>query len=180
MPHTAKQELKRLIYIRIRADVLSKMLETVNMLSLAGVKMGLPSRGGVWATMTSVLISAYLSVGNKGAKALTHMKDAHCAMPAICVWYGLPERKYCSGTKNTVPERKYCSGTENCSGTVSCSCPFRNGFTVPERFGTNCSGTVSFNSNFHLFVPQEICAFRNSLLCSATIYNWKCCCGAEM
>ena len=86
VPHTAKQQLKRLIYIRIRADVLSKMLETVNMLSLAGVKMGLPSRGGVWATMTSVLISAYLSVGNKGAKALTHMKDAHCAMPAFCVW----------------------------------------------------------------------------------------------
>ena len=69
---------------------------------------------------------------------------------------------------------------ENCSGTVSRSCPFRNGFTVPERFDTNRSGTVFFNSNFHLFVPQQICAFRNSLLCSATIYNRKCCCGTEM
>ena len=118
------------------------MLKTVNMLSLAGVKMVLPSRDRVWATMTSVLIFAYLSVGNKGAKALTHMKDVHCAMPAFCVRYGLPERKYCSGTKNTVPERKYCSGTENCSGTVSRSCPFRNGFSVPEWFDTNCSGTV--------------------------------------
>ena len=127
VPHTAKQELKRLIYIQICTDVLSKMLETVNVLSLAGVKMGLPSRGGVWATMTSVLISAYLSVGNKGAKALTHMKDAHCAMPAFCVQYGLPERKYCSGTNILFRNRKLFRN----------SIPF---MSVPEWF--YCSGTV--------------------------------------
>ena len=174
--HAAKQELKRLV----RADALSKMLEALNVLGLTGVKMELPGRDGVWATMTAVPIFAYLSVDNKEAKALTHVKDAYRAMPAFCVRYGLPERKYCSGTKNTVPERKYCSGTENCSGTVSRSCPFRNGFTVPERFDNNCSGTVFFNGSFRLFVLQQICAFRNNLLCSATIYNRKCCCGTEM
>ena len=50
-----------------------------------GVKMELPGRDGVWATMTAVPIFAYLSVDNKEAKALTHVKDAYRAMPAFCV-----------------------------------------------------------------------------------------------
>ena len=127
--HAAKQELKRLV----RADALSKMLEALNVLGLTGVKIELPGRDGVWATMTAVPIFAYLSVDNKEAKALTHVKDAYRAMPAFCVRYGRPERKYCSGTKIlfrngfTVPEQYRVHVR---SATVLL---FRNGFTVPER-----------------------------------------------
>ena len=89
-------------------------------------------------------------------------------------------------TKILFRNEKYCSGTEILFRNRKL---FRNSIpfmSVPEWF--YCSGTVwhqlfrngVFNSNFHLFVPQQICAFRNSLLCSATIYNRKCCCGTEM
>ena len=101
MSHAAKQELKR----QVRAEALAKMLEGINVLSLTGVKMELPGRDGVWRTMTAAPIFAYLSVDNKEAKALSHVKDAYRCMPAFCVRCVGSERK-------TVAEQKSCIVTE--------------------------------------------------------------------
>ena len=87
----ARQELKRLV----RAEALRKMLHAINVLGMTGVKMELPGRDGKWATVTVVPIIAYLSVDNKEAKALTHVKDAYRAMRAFCVQCVLEKQKYC-------------------------------------------------------------------------------------
>ena len=109
--HAAKQELKRLV----RADALAQMLEALNVLGVTGVKMELPGRDGVWRTMTVVPIVAYLSVDNKEAKALTHVKDAYRCMPAFCVRCVRSERKICYGTKIL-----YSNGNSTfCCGTVA-------------------------------------------------------------
>ena len=76
-----RREMKRLV----RAAALSKMLEALNILGQTGCKMELPGRDGVWRTVTVVPIIAFLSVDNKEAKALTHVKDAYRGMPAFCV-----------------------------------------------------------------------------------------------
>ena len=59
------------------------MLEALLVLGVTGVKMELPGRDGLWRTMTVVPIIAYVSVNNKEAKALTHVKDAYRCMPAF-------------------------------------------------------------------------------------------------
>ena len=88
----SKRELKRLV----RAAALRKMLEPIVQLSETGVKIELPGRDGVWVTMTAVPIFAFLSVDNKEAKALTHVKDAYRAMPAFCVQCALAnQRNHC-------------------------------------------------------------------------------------
>ena len=55
--------------------------------------------------MTAAPIFAYLSVDNKEAKALSHVKDAYRCMPAFCVRCVGSERK-------TVAEQKSCIVTE--------------------------------------------------------------------
>ena len=73
----------------MRAEALRKMLEALCVLGETGVQMELPGRDGKWVTVTVVPIVAYVSVDNKEAKALTHVKDAYRAMPAFCVQCGL-------------------------------------------------------------------------------------------
>ena len=85
MSDSQKKELKRLV----RAEALRKMLEALCVLGETGVQMELPGRDGKWVTVTVVPIVAYVSVDNKEAKALTHVKDAYRAMPAFCVQCGL-------------------------------------------------------------------------------------------
>lgn len=85
MSDSQKKELKRLV----RAEALRKMLEALCVLGETGVQMELPGREGKWVTVTVVPIVAYVSVDNKEAKALTHVKDAYRAMPAFCVQCGL-------------------------------------------------------------------------------------------
>ena len=92
----SKRELKRLV----RAAALRKMLEPIVQLSETGVKIELPGRDGVWVTMTAVPIFAFLSVDNKEAKALTHVKDAYRAMPAFCVQCALANQCNHSRTEN--------------------------------------------------------------------------------
>ena len=61
-----------------------------------GVQIELPGRDGVWVTITAIPIFAFLSVDNKEAKALTHVKDAYRAMPAFCVQCTLAnQRNHC-------------------------------------------------------------------------------------
>ena len=54
---------------------------------------------------TAAPMFAYLSVDNKEAKALSHVKDAYRCMPAFCVRCVGSERK-------TVAEQKSCIVTE--------------------------------------------------------------------
>ena len=67
--------------------------------------MELPGRDGVWSTVTAVPIIAYLSVDNKEAKALTHVKDAYRAMPAFCVQCALAKARIHLRTENLYSNR---------------------------------------------------------------------------
>ena len=96
-----KRELKR----TVRARALRLMLKPILLLSATGVKIELPGRDGVWSTVTAVPIIAYLSVDNKEAKALTHVKDAYRAMPAFCVQCALAKARIHLRTENLYSNR---------------------------------------------------------------------------
>ena len=60
-------------------------LASVRRLAKTGVKIRLPGRDGVWRQMTAVFNILHAAYDEPESKKVTHVKDAHRAMPMFCI-----------------------------------------------------------------------------------------------